>query len=181
MCFIDSGFWCWDATTPAASDAGPSQRRGWCAVLSFSFEVRVRQGRVTLPCKSLRGVRAPNTSSPLRSVRPEYSVYYTICLPSRDPHSRGKNHRRLLVHRWKTFLMLLDLSQARHLRVLSMKPFHLFLRVLHTFGWFPSILVLGAAFPFYKILKLFHRFIPSLHLSRVGNDLTLDDPFYLPL
>jgi len=30
-------------------------------VLSFSFEVRVRQGRVTLPCKSLRGVREPNT------------------------------------------------------------------------------------------------------------------------
>jgi len=29
-------------------------------VLSFSFKVGVRQGRVTLPCKSLRGVRAPN-------------------------------------------------------------------------------------------------------------------------
>ena len=29
-------------------------------MLSFSFEVRMRQGRVTLPCKSLRGVRAPN-------------------------------------------------------------------------------------------------------------------------
>jgi len=27
----------------------------------FSFEVRMRQGRVTLPCKSLRGVRAPNS------------------------------------------------------------------------------------------------------------------------
>ena len=33
----------------------------WRGVLSFSFEVRVRQGRVTLLCKSLRGVRAPNT------------------------------------------------------------------------------------------------------------------------
>jgi len=29
-------------------------------VLSFSFEVGMCQGRVTLPCKSLRGVRAPN-------------------------------------------------------------------------------------------------------------------------
>jgi len=71
MCSIDSGLWCWDATTQAASDDAPSQRRGWRGVLSFSFEVRMRQGRVTLPRKSLRGVRAPNTSSPLRSVRPE--------------------------------------------------------------------------------------------------------------
>jgi len=52
-----------------------SQRRGWRGVLSFFFEVRVREGRVTLPCKSLRGVRAPNTSSPLRSVRPKYSMF----------------------------------------------------------------------------------------------------------
>jgi len=74
MCSIDSGLWCWDATTQAASDDAPSQRRGWRGVLSFSFEVRLRQGRVTLPCKSLRGVRAPNTSSPLRSFRPEYSM-----------------------------------------------------------------------------------------------------------
>jgi len=60
MCFIDSGLWCWDATTQAASDDALSQRRGWRGVLSFSFEVGMRQGRVTLPCKSLRGVRAPN-------------------------------------------------------------------------------------------------------------------------
>jgi len=60
MCSSDSGLWCWDATTQAASDDAPSQRRGWRGVLCFSFEVRVRQGRVTLPCKSLRGVRAPN-------------------------------------------------------------------------------------------------------------------------
>ena len=32
-------------------------------MLSFSFEVGMRQGRVTLPCKSLRGVSAPNTES----------------------------------------------------------------------------------------------------------------------
>ena len=32
-------------------------------MLSFLFEVRVCQGRVTLPCKSLRGVRAPNSST----------------------------------------------------------------------------------------------------------------------
>ena len=107
--------------------------------------------------------------------------YYTAYLPSLAPDSRGKNHQRLLVHRWKTFLMLLDLSRARHLRVFFMKPFHLFLRVLHTFRWLPSILVLCAAFPLYTIPKLFPRFIPSPHLSRVGDHLTLDDPFYLPL
>jgi len=60
MCSIDSGLWCWDATTQVASDDSPSQRRGWRGVLSFSFEVRVRQGRVTLLGKSLRGVRAAN-------------------------------------------------------------------------------------------------------------------------
>ena len=71
MCSIDSGLWCWDATTLAASDDAPSQRRGWRGVLSFSFEVRMRQGRVTLPCKSLRGVRAPNTDpSPSSSESP---------------------------------------------------------------------------------------------------------------
>jgi len=99
MCSVDSGPWCWDATTQVASDYAPSQRLGWKGVLSFSFEVGVRQGRVTLPWKSLRGVRAPNTRSPLRSLRHEYSMaYYTIYLPSRAPHSKGKNHQRLLVH-----------------------------------------------------------------------------------
>jgi len=75
MCSIDSALSCWDATTQAASDDAPSQRWGWRGVLSFFFEVRVREGRVTLPCKSLRGVRAPNTSSPRRSLRPEYSMF----------------------------------------------------------------------------------------------------------
>jgi len=60
MCSLGSGPWCWDTTTQAASDDAPSQPRGWRGVLSFSFEVRVRQGRVTLPSKSLQGVRAPN-------------------------------------------------------------------------------------------------------------------------
>jgi len=182
MCSIDNGLWCWEAMTQAASDDAPSQRRGWRGVLSFSFKVRVRQGRVSLPCKSLREVRAPNTSSPLQSVRREYSLsIIEFLLPSRARHSRGKNHRRLLVHRCKTILMLLDLSRVRHLRVCFMKQFHLFFRLLPTFGWLPSILVLCAAFPFYKIRKPFHRFITSWHLSRVGDDLTLDDPFYLPL
>jgi len=181
MCSVDSGLWCQDATTQAASDEAPSQRRGCRGVLSFFFEVRVRQGRVTLPCKSLPGVRALNTSSPFRTLGPVYSmsIIHSI-FPFRAPHSRGKNHRRLLVHRWKTFLMSLDLSRARHLRTFSMKPFHLFLRVIHTFGWLPSILILHAAFPFHKIVKLFHLFTPSSNLSRVRNDLTLDDPFYLP-
>jgi len=61
MCSIDSGLWCWDATSQAASEGALSQRRGWSGALTFSLEVRVRQGRVTLPCKSLSGVRGPNT------------------------------------------------------------------------------------------------------------------------
>jgi len=61
MCSIDSGRCYWDATTPAASNDALSQRQGWRGVLSFSFEVGVHQGRVTLPSKSLRGVRSPNT------------------------------------------------------------------------------------------------------------------------
>jgi len=77
--------------------------------------------------------------------------------------------------------MLLDISQARHLRVLPMKPFHLFMRVPHTLEGFAHIFILRASFPFNKIPKLFHWFIPSSNLSRVGNLLTLDDPFYLPL
>jgi len=74
MCSVDTGLWCWDATTQAVSDDARSPRRGWKGVLSFSFEVGVRQGRATLPGKSLPGVRAPNTSSSLRSVRAEYSM-----------------------------------------------------------------------------------------------------------
>jgi len=63
MCSIDSGLWCWDVTNQAASDDAPSQHRGLRGVLSFSFEVGVHQGRVTLPCKSLRGVRVPVPNS----------------------------------------------------------------------------------------------------------------------
>ena len=61
MCSIDSGRWCWDATAQAACDDPPSQHRSWRGVLSFSFEVRACQGRVTSPCKSLLGVRAPTS------------------------------------------------------------------------------------------------------------------------
>jgi len=68
MCSLDGGLWCWDATTQAACDDAASQRLGWRGVLSFSFEVGVRQGRVTLPCKSLRGVRAPNNYPPDQQV-----------------------------------------------------------------------------------------------------------------
>jgi len=74
MCSIDSDLWCWDPTSQAASDDSPSQRRGRRVVSSFSFKVRACQGRVTLPRESSQGVRAPNTSSPLQSVRPEYSM-----------------------------------------------------------------------------------------------------------
>ena len=45
----------------------------------FSFEVRVCHGRVTLPCKSLRGVRAPNIVSaghmPNSSAQFIYSIH----------------------------------------------------------------------------------------------------------
>ena len=70
MCSLDSGHWCWDATTQAASDDTPSQRRGWRGDLSFSLEVRMRQGRVTLPCKSLRGVCAPNNDIATNNAKP---------------------------------------------------------------------------------------------------------------
>ena len=60
MCAIDNGLWCWDPTTQVPSDDAASQSPGWRGVLSFSFDGCVCQGRVTLPCKSLRGVRAPN-------------------------------------------------------------------------------------------------------------------------
>jgi len=52
MCSNDSGLWCWDATTQVASDDSRFQRRSWRGVLSFFFEVRARQGRVTLSQKS---------------------------------------------------------------------------------------------------------------------------------
>jgi len=65
MCSSDSGLWCRDPTTQAASDDLPSKRWGWRGVLSLFFKVRVHQGRVTLSQKSLWGVHAPNTSSPL--------------------------------------------------------------------------------------------------------------------
>jgi len=182
MCSIDSGVWCWDATTQAASDAARSQRWGWRGLLSFSFEVGVRQGRVTLPWKCLRGVRAANSSFPLRSVLPEYSMSIIHFLYLfRALHRTGKNHPRSLVHRWKTDLMSLDLSRARHLRVLSMKSLHLFLRILHPCRGFPSIFIFGPAFPFHKIPKLFHQLILASNLSRVRNDLALNDPSHLVL
>jgi len=47
MCSIDSGLWCWDATTQAASDDALSQRRGrrggGCYLFPSKF-VRVKVG-----------------------------------------------------------------------------------------------------------------------------------------
>jgi len=90
MCFVDSGLRCWDPTTQAASDDAPSQRRGWRGVLSSSFEVGMRQGRVTLPCKSLReSVRlTPGKGRPPpQPMRP----------PEFQPRNAVSNHR-LRVH-----------------------------------------------------------------------------------
>ena len=42
--------------------------------------------------------------------------------------------------------MLLDLSLARHLLVIPINPFHVFLRILQAFGSLLSILILRAAF-----------------------------------
>jgi len=95
MCSLDSGLWCSDATTQAASDDAPSQRRGWRGVLSFSLKVRACQGRVTLPCKPLRGVRASNTSSPLRSVCPEYSMSIIQSIFHIELHIVGVNTTRV--------------------------------------------------------------------------------------
>jgi len=93
---IDSGLWCWDATTQAASDDAPFQRRGWRGVLSFSFEVGMRQRRVTLPCKSLQGVRAPN------SLHPSFPSLSTYRAPdSSRAITRGLSSVYLPLH-WKT-------------------------------------------------------------------------------
>jgi len=78
MCFIDSGPWCWDTTTQAASDDAASQRQGCRGLLSFSFEVRVHQDRVTLPCKSLQGVRASNKDR-----------YHLLRMRKGDEHKQG--------------------------------------------------------------------------------------------
>jgi len=72
MCSNDSGLWCWDATTWVASHYAPSQRRGWRRVLSLFFEVRACQGRVTLPSKSLQGVRGSNMMFPPPSTDFDY-------------------------------------------------------------------------------------------------------------
>jgi len=69
MCSNNSGLWCWDATTQAASDDARFQLRGWRQVVPFLFEVCARQGRVNLPQKSLRGVRAPNKKIAVTQVR----------------------------------------------------------------------------------------------------------------
>ena len=139
------------------------------------------QGRVTFPSCNVRGVCTPNTSSSLQSLGPEYSMSIIHSLfPLRALHSRRKNHRRLLVHQWQTFLMLLDLAQARHLQFLSMKPFHLFLRVLHTFRRLPSIFILRVSLPFYKIPKLFYLFVPASNLPSVRNNFAFDDSFDFP-
>jgi len=105
MCSVDGGLWCWDATTAPARDDSPSQRRGWRGVLSFSFAVGVNQGRVSLSCKSLRGVHAPNRSSPVRSVRPEYSmsIIQSVHL-FRALNRRGKNYPLCLPTDGKPFL-----------------------------------------------------------------------------
>ena len=69
----ETGLWYWDAITQAALDDAPFERRGWRGVLSVFFEVRAWEDRVALPCKSYLAVCAPNTSSCLQSLRPEYS------------------------------------------------------------------------------------------------------------
>ena len=124
----------------------------------------------------------PNTSSPLQSFVPNTSsfiIHFFILFEAR--HSRGKNLRPLLVHRRKTFLISLNLIRSRHVRVFSMKTFHLFLRVFHTFGWLPGIFIFCASFPFHEVPKLFYHFIPSPNLSRVRDDFTLDNLLDFPL
>jgi len=76
--------------------------------------------------------------------------------------------------------MSLALSWGRHLRVLPMKLFHFFLRVLHTLVGLSCIFVIRAAFPFHKIPELLHWFVPSVNLSRIRNDLAFHNPFYFP-
>ena len=59
-----------------------------------------------------------------------------------------------------------------------MKLVHLFLPIFPTFGRFQSLFILPAAFPLYHVAKLLHFLIPSLTLSPIGDDLTLEVPLY---
>ena len=59
LCSNDRGLWCWDATTQPSRDA-LLQRWGRRGVLSFGFEVRVHEGRVTLLPTFFWGIRVPN-------------------------------------------------------------------------------------------------------------------------
>jgi len=157
--------WCWNASPKVTSDDMPSQRRGQRGVLSLFFKVRMHQGRVTFPAKFLSGVRATNTSSRLPRVRPEYSWSIRQSnLLFQASYSRDKNHWRLLVHLMENLSISRNLSWAWHLRIFFVKPFHLFLGVLHTLEWFPSSLILCATFPLHKIRMLFYLLVPSANL-----------------
>jgi len=132
MCSIDSGLWCWDATTLAASDDAPSQRRGWMGVLSFSFEVRVHQGRVTLPCKSLRGVPAPNRTILRTPLKPSSCSLYKLSLPALPSslHNPFPNHNHIVdppAHPNRTPTAQHNLSPVR--RITSVSSAHLRLAI----------------------------------------------------
>jgi len=127
-CSVDSGLWCWDASTQAASDDAPSQRRGWRGVFSFFFEVGVRQGRVTLPCKSLRGVRAPNNRLPIFRGKMAAAILWSFTLPvgwhhrlrRRSCDSGRQPHYSItcVVGTWMTFYTM-SLSSKAHAGRLS--------------------------------------------------------------
>ena len=74
-------------------------------MFSLFVEISAHQRRGTRLAESLRGVRGPNTGTPLRSLRPEYSMSIIQSHFGFMLHIVGvKNQRRLLVHRWKTVL-----------------------------------------------------------------------------
>ena len=180
-------FWCWDATTQAASEDAPSQRQGWRGLLSFSFEVRACHGRVTLLCKSLQRVSAPNTSSPLRSLRPEYSLSIIQSILHLELHIVGvKTTRVYLSTHGKPVLCYLTFLgpaiSAFSLRKLSTSASAVFIpsggsQVFSSSGQpfhftqYPSSflgLFLPRTFPLYEIISLlmilstFHSKSPSM-------------------
>jgi len=146
-------------------------------VLFFSFEVHGCQGSVTLPSKSLQGVHAPNTSSPLRSVRPEYSrsiIQYNFRLKL---HTVGvKTIGVCLLTAGKPIYVTRPLVGPAFPGFLyeTIPPLPAqssYLRVVPKDSHPPHSL------SFHKIPKRFYRFIPSSNLSCRRNNRAFNNSF----
>ena len=101
-------------------------------------------------------------------------------LPFWAPYGRGKNHKRLPGHLWKTFLIPLSQVQPQHLPVFSVKLFHNFPGVFQLIWWYPCISFFWASCLFDKVLGFLKLLVYSSNLSCVGDYFTFHDFFNLP-